>query len=263
MNDLFNARRFLLLLKKTFIERPVQTFGIMGLLLVLSVILYAVVKKIAGFSPAQNITLIWGLAGGGFFLTSFVFGYFGTNANGCSYLTLPVSFLEKWLCAIVIAGILYPVVFLSCYHLIDVIFVAAYHRSLDPTSIFYRQLYDGVFTEDLNGRVAWKIYSLFLTFNGCMLMGGLYFNRTAFIKTAITIASLFLIIWGADWMIANLLFDHVQDAAPYYVTLSIGKETGTLILPTKIEGFFHDGFAYVIPLILWVLPLVRLREKEF
>src|ERR1700759_4563749 len=108
MNDIFNIKRFALLFKKTIAERPVQNVGVTGLLLVLSFILYVVAKKLAGFGPAQNLTFIWGLAGGGFFLASFVFGYFGTNASGSSYLTLPVSFLEKWLCSILIAGIFYP-----------------------------------------------------------------------------------------------------------------------------------------------------------
>ena len=65
-------------------------------------------------------------------------------------------------------------------------------------------------------------------------------------------------------MIANILFGSVNDAGPYdHVTLAVGKEEGTLILPSNIESFFHYGFAFVIPVILWILPLSRLKEKEF
>src|SRR3954467_10100626 len=139
MNNTFNIKRFGFLFKKTVLERPIQTVGVMGLLLVLSLILYTVVKKLVGFNAAQNLTFIWGLSGGGFFLASFVFGYFSTNASGSSYLTLPASYFEKWLCGILIAGVLYPLVFLVFYHLMDMAFVAAYHNSLDPTSVFYKQ----------------------------------------------------------------------------------------------------------------------------
>src|SRR6478736_4112517 len=117
MNDTFSIRRFGLLFKKTIAERPIQTVGVMVLLLLLSFILYVAAKKIIGFGPAQNLTLIWGLAGGGFFLASFVFGYFSNNASGSSYLTLPVSYFEKWLCSIIITGVLYPIIFLVFYHL--------------------------------------------------------------------------------------------------------------------------------------------------
>ena len=104
MNNTFSIKRFRLLFKKTIAERPVQTIGVMALLLILSLILYVAAKELAGFGAAQNLTFIWGLSGGSFFLASFVFGYFSTNASGSSYLTLPASYFEKWLCGILIAG---------------------------------------------------------------------------------------------------------------------------------------------------------------
>ncbi|MBO9619620.1 MAG: hypothetical protein J7539_11345 [Niabella sp.] len=264
MSDLFNAKRFALFFRKTIAERPILTVGVMALLLILSILLYTIIKKIAGFGPAQNITMIWGLAGGSFLLTSFVFGYFGTNANGCSYLTLPVSFLEKWLCAIIIVLIIYPVLFLLCFHITDSLFVAAYHNSLDPASPFYKQFYESVYTLDLTGFFAWKVYSLFLTLTGCMLVGGLYFNKAALIKTSIAITLLTLAIIGINWLMAFSIFRNVVDAAPYnHVVLSIGRETGTLILPTQAGNIFSTGLKYVIPGFLWLLPLIRLREKEF
>ena len=155
MNEVFSIKRFLLLFRKVIIERPTQTLGVTTLLLLLSSILYVAAKKLAGFGPAQNLTFIWGLAGGGFFLSSFVFGYFNTNASGSSYLTLPASFVEKWLCGILIVGILYPLLFLLFYHVMDIAFVTSYHNSLDKASLFYKQQYESVYTFNLNGIVAW------------------------------------------------------------------------------------------------------------
>jgi hypothetical protein len=264
MNEVFSIKRFLLLFKKIIAERPTQTLGVAALLLMLSFILYVAAKKIIGFGPAQNLTFIWGLAGGGFFLSSFVFGYFNTNASGSSYLTLPASFLEKWLCGILLAGILYPLIFLLFYHIMDVAFVSAYHNSLDKTSIFYKQQYESVYSFDLNGIVAWKVYALFLQLTGVMLTGGLYFNKIPFIKTALAFCIIVLAIFGLNWLIANAFFNNVSDAGPYdHITLSVGKQTGTLILPTGLENFFHTAIAFVIPVILWFLSLLRLREKEF
>jgi hypothetical protein len=97
-----------------------------------------------------------------------------------------------------------------------------------------------------------------------MLTGGLYFNKIPFIKTGIVICILLFLIIGLNWMIATILFDHIDDAGPYdHVTLAVGKEQGTLILPSGIESIFRYSFAFVIPVILWILPLSRLREKEF
>ena len=264
MNDIFNLKRFLLLFKKVIAERPTQTVGVTALLLLLSFILYAGAKMVAGFGTAQNLTLIWGMAGGGFFLSSFMFGYFNTNAGGCSYLTLPASFFEKWLCAILIAGILYPIIFLSFYHLVDVAFVTAYHNGLDRSSIFYRQQLESVYSFDLNGMIAWKVYALFLQLTGVMLVGSLYFNKIPLIKTGLAVCLLFFIIYGLKWLIAASLFQNVNDAGPYdHVNIQVGKEAGTLILPAALENTFHIAIAFVIPVILWFLPLARLKEKEF
>ena len=275
MNDVFSPKRFAALFKKTIAERPLQTVGVTLVSLVLSFLLYVSVKKFFGFEPAQNLTFLWGLTGGGFFLSSFVFGYFGSNSSGSSYLTLPASFFEKWLCSILIAGVLYPIIFLLFYHLIDVAFVAAYHKGLDPNSLFYKQQYESVFTFDLNGIVAWKVYPIFLLLTGSMLTGSLYFNKIAFIKTAICLCIMIFLIIGINWLIAGAIFKNInaavigspfgmKDTRPYdRVTLYVGKETGTLLLPPHLDNFFHVALSFVVPFVLWFLPLLRLREKEF
>ncbi len=264
MSEIFNGKRFAQLMRKTFAERPVQTIGVTVLVLFLSFIIYVAAKKLVGFAPAQHLSFIWGFSGGGCFLASFVFGYFSNRANGSSYLTLPASSFEKWLCGILIAGVIFPVIFLFFYHAMDMLFVAAYHNSLDPTSVFYKQQYEMVYTFDLNGIVAWKIYSLFLLLTGSMFTGGLYFNKIPFIKTAIALCLVSFIVIGLNWLIAGIFFHNVNDAGPFdHVTLAVGKEEGTLILPSNIQNIFHYADAFVIPAILWLLPLQRLREKEF
>ncbi|MEP6682193.1 MAG: hypothetical protein ABJA35_02995, partial [Parafilimonas sp.] len=142
MSNTFNAKRFWRLFKKTLLERPIQMFGLTALLLTLVLILYVVAKQLSGFGAAQNLSFIWGLPGGSFILASFVFGYFSSNASGSSFLTLPASHFEKWLSGVLIVGILYPVIFLLFYHLIDVSFVTLYHNSLDTSSPFYKEQYE-------------------------------------------------------------------------------------------------------------------------
>ncbi len=264
MNNTFNAKRFGLLVKKALLERPAQMFGFTGLLLALVLILYAVIKSLAGFNGAQNLTFIWGLPGGSFFLASFVFGYFSSNASGSSFLTLPASHFEKWLCGVLIAGILYPVIFLIFYRIIDTSFVAMYHNSLNSSSPFYKQQYQSVFLFDFNGFIAWKVYPMFFFLTGAMLVGSLYFNKVAFIKTAIIISILCIGVFGLNWMIAKLFFGNISDAGPFnHVTIPVEKEEGSIELPSGISYAFNYSISYIIPTILWILAFTRLREKEF
>ena len=65
-------------------------------------------------------------------------------------------------------------------------------------------------------------------------------------------------------MIAKILFGDIVDAGLYnHVTLPFGKEEGVLLLPSQWEDIFRYSTSYIIPAILWFLPLLRLREKEF
>jgi len=264
MNNTFHAKRFGKLVKKTLLERPMQTLGLTGLLLALSLILYSVIKTFGGFNPAQNITFIWGLAGGGCFLASFVFGYFSSNAMGSSFLTLPASNFEKWLCGVLIAGVFYPIIFLLFFRLIDSSFVTIYHHELDPAGPFYKQLYQSVYIFDFNGFVARKVYPMYWFLAGAMLVGSLYFNKVGFIKTAIGISILIVSEIGLNWLMATLLFGQVNNAVPFSsVRLPAGKAEGTIELPSGFVNIINDSLWYVLPSLLWLLAFTRLREKEF
>ena len=242
-----------------------QMIGFPCLLLTVVLILYAVVKALSGFEMAQRISFFAGLAGGSFFLASFVFGYFLSNASGSSFLTLPASNVEKWLCGILIAGIFYPTIFLIFYYSIDTGFVALYHKSLDPASPFYKQAYEAVYTFEFNGIVARNVFIMFFIYTGAMLLGSLYFNKVAIIKTAITLCGIYLLIYGSNYLFATMLFGHIDEVAGLFgfVAIPVGREVGFVELPAGVVQIFRCLFLYVLPACLWLLSFTRLREKEF
>lgn len=264
MNNTFNAKRFGLLFKKTLFEKPMQLFGFTGLIFLLILIVYYIFKTFVNFQAAQGASFMWGLIGGDFVLASFMFNYFSSVANGSSYLTLPVSNFERWLCAVVIAGILYPLVFLIFYRIMDASFVAAYHNSLDPNAPFYKIRYDAVYLFAFDGRIARLCYPMFLVFSGMMLVGSLYFNKVALVKVALFTCILFFAIYGLNYLFAGLMFNNIDDAFPFqHVAILVGKEVGSVELPKNV----HDPIWYFInfglPVVLWGVSFIRLREKEF
>jgi hypothetical protein len=264
MNDIFSVKRFGLLLKKTLFERPIQFFGYTGLMLLFIFIVYAFVKSQIGFQPAQNLSFIWGLAGGGCFLASFVFSHFSSNASGSSFLTLPASTFEKWLCGAVIAGVLYPLVFLIFFRIMDISFVAIYHNHLDPGSPSYKTQYNSVYIFPLNGLVAGRVFPMFVFLAGAMMVGSLYFNKVSFIKVAIAICLVMVTGFSLNWAIARIFFGNINDAGPFnHVTIPVGKEEGFLELPKTMANIYFYFFVYIIPAVLWLISYIRLREKEF
>ena len=264
MNDTFNFKRFLLLLQKTLLERPMQLFGFTGLIILLSLVFYFVFKSIEGFKEAQDLTFMWGLVCGGSFISSFMFSYFFSNASGCSYLTLPASHFEKWLCGVLIAGILYPLVFLLSYRAIDASFVALYHQSLNASAPFYKEKYEAVYMFAFDGRVANKVYPIIFFTSGAMVVGSLYFNKVAFIKVALVLTVCCLGIFGLNWLVAKSVFGSIEALFPFRnVHIILGKETGSIDLPKTSQLISTYSLCYIYPALLWVLAYVRLKEKEF
>ncbi len=264
MNNTFNIKRFGWLMKKTLLERPAQLFGFPGLQLTLVFILYYVAKTLAGFGSAQNLSFNYGLPIGTCLVSSMVFGYFSSNAMGSSFLTLPVSNFEKWLCGILIACVLYPTIFLIFYRIMDASFVSFYHDGLDASSPFYKEQYESVYIFSFNGILAWKTYQTFFFFTGAMLVGSLYFNKIPLIKSAISICILSMGIVGLNWLMAKLFFGNFNEAGAFnYVAIPIGKQEGIIEMPDVVGKIFTYSIWFVIPGLLWILSFTRLREKEF
>jgi hypothetical protein len=264
MNNTFNARRFGLLLKKMLLEKPTQILGFTGLIFLFILIVYYLMKTFGSFLGAQSIAFLWGFVGGDFILAAFVFNFFNSAASGSSYLTLPVSNLEKWLTAVVIVAVLYPLTFMVFYRIMDAGFVLAYHNSLDPNGPFYKQMYEAVYLFSFTGRLARQCYPMAAVCSGFMLIGALYFNKTALIKVALAICILCFGIYGLNYLFAGMLFKNLADAFPFqYVVISVGKETGSVDLPQNVHHPVWFFLNYGLPVILWAVALIRLREKEF
>lgn len=265
MNNTFNLHRFGLLFKKTLLERPVQMFGFTGLLLAMILIIYSVAKTFAGFSTAQNLTFLWGLIGGSYLMASIVFNHFYSNAIGSSYLTLPASHFEKWLCGILIAGVLYPAIFLLFYRFMDASFVTIFHNSLDPAAPFYKERYQSVNVLSFNGFFAWKVYSLFPFAVSAMLAGSLYFNKAVLIKVSLVICSIVIVVFLLNHLFAKIVFGgSVQNSWPFHwVDVQVGKTGGNIELPEKIADIAFYGLSYAFPAILFFTSFIRMREKEF
>ncbi|MBK7938154.1 MAG: hypothetical protein IPJ82_14175 [Lewinellaceae bacterium] len=265
MKDIFEFRRFFLLLKKTMLERPVQIAGFTGLMLLTSFALYAFCYWPLGrLDLAQSATFLAGLAVGGSYLASVVFGYFSNNARGYAFLTLPASGFEKWLCGVLVTGVLYPAVFILFFSIMDRAFVALYHNGLNPTAANYALMtrYAQVFA--LTGPVAQNVYTLFFVFAGAMLVGTLYFNKVSFVKVALILFGLFFFLYTFNFGIAKALMGDIGNAMPFqFVAVRAGYDFERIELPENWSGAVEMAIRYVFPASLWLIALVRLRDKEF
>jgi hypothetical protein len=264
MNDTFNLKRFWWLLKKTILERPAYMLGLLGLILGCSLLVYSFFFSMGNWEPAHQVTFFLGLAGGGCFITSSIFGYFSTRSCGVSYLTLPSSHFEKWLCSVVIIVVFFVPVFLAFYRVMDITFVNLYRTSLDPALPDYKNLLERAHVYSFHDSFVTIFFIVFFNGTGAMLLGTLYFNKVSFIKTAIIMSLLFILTFILNFYISKMFFQNVRYAMPFNdVGINVGKEAGLIELPAA--AFLITGFIikYITPVCLWGLAYLRLREKEF
>ena len=164
-----------------------------------------------------------------------------------------------------IAGILYPAIFMLFYRLMDASFVSIYHNSLDPAAAFYEDRYESVSTLSFNGIFAWKVYPMFLFAVSAMLAGSLYFNKAGLIKVSLVICGLLIGLYLLNHLFAKIIFGITIEEATifHHVTIPVGKSDGSVLLPEKISDLAFNIVSYVFPAILFITSFIRLREKEF
>lgn len=263
MNDHFNLSRFGWLFKKSILERPAQMLGLLGLTLAITLLTYAIVQSMVGIGKAQVPAFTIGLIGGGSFMASAVYGYFSSNASGSSFLMLPASHLEKWLCGVLITGVLFILFYLGFYRLLDTFFVNHYHNSLDPKSPSYQAMYQAVEVFNFDSITCRSVFVMFVNIAGTMLVGSLYFNKVSFIKVALINCTLIIGLYFINLMFASLFFDHIDLAVPFKTLfLKVGDDVGLLDLPASVDKVIFIIMTFVFPAALWITAYVRLAEKE-
>jgi hypothetical protein len=264
MNDIFSLQRFGWLMRKIIVERTAQVLGTIGFCIIATFIIYAMTRLLQGMEVAQNAAFELGLAMGGPLVASIVFGYFNNNATGASFLTLPASVLEKWLSGILITGLVYFFLFLLSFRIIDLAFVAQYHHSLDPHLPYYKEQYEAVHLFSFTEFVASSTYMMFFNFCGIVMLGALFFNKAAFIKTALIVCGISVGGFLLNLLAVSLLIKNTQIAFPFSVVwIWVRNERTPLQLPPDSAEKVKFIFRFVLPAIFWGLSLLRLKEKEF
>lgn len=263
MNDHFNLTRFGWVFKKSILERPVQMLGLLCLTLTITILTYSILQSNVGIAKAQGVAFTIGLIGGGSFMASAVYGYFSSNASGSSFLMLPASHLEKWLCGVLITGVLFTLVYLGFYRLLDMFFVNHYHNSLDPNSPSYKKMYQSIELLNFDSSFCRITFVMFANIAGAMLVGSLYFNKVSFIKVALIICMLLITIYFVNMIIASMFFDNIDMAIPFKTLfLKVGNEVGVLGLPASVDKVVFIIMSFVFPATLWGTAYLRIVEKE-
>lgn len=272
MNQTFNLKRFALLFKKHTIEQYKTYF--MSIVVLIG-ILFLTMGFVA-FSQTQTISendqagffSVFLLLSGCIF-TSTVFSAYGNKKKAIPALTLPASHLEKYLVAWLYSFIIFLVVYVVSFYLVDFIIItasnsASANKSVDlagnATAVRKVGLLN-IFSSET------KLYIFFLPYSvlhAITLWGAIFFEKFNFIRTGFSVFALLLILTMINGPILKSMIDaKVTSYMPFYgVNILEGNGSSWNI---QLNGPYQGItllVVYLLTVILWCSAFFRLKEKE-
>ena len=270
MNDVFNFRRFVTLLKRLFLERGIKLLGALIFILVICGLLLFLFASIepGGFIGNRDVIFAMGLVLGPILYTWILANEFSNEAIGISYLTLPFSVFEKWVANVVVGYGAFTILFIGAFKVLDrwiIIFLKdkfATHPNIEVLS---------------NRFVSLELNELFLlpVFLGwiislCIFIGVLRFRKNALFYSLSLFFVCFLGYLFAHYGIAQVIFGgnvvyHPGSLFPYS---SLVVEAQDAVLDKyKIPPLFeiqHGIYLTFVPVLIFLAwsYFVQLKEKQ-
>jgi len=268
MNQTFSFQRFSLLVAKHWAEnRKRYLLSILAFISLLFVWFLFVMLTDSSHplaSGLQEITFVFTLFLVGPFYASQYFNELSSKTKGTNYLMVPASALEKLLCSV-----LYSIVLFFIVDFLVILTANIAHPSYNNT-----QLPDGrnlkavatnMFTIKAGGAgeqsISYYFLSIFLAVQSAALLGSIYFNKYSYIKTAISLALIFLIVALLEIKILMSFMPKGHYWGTGFEIYADGTKK-VVLLPawtkTVLELLLFNAF----PIIFWITTYFRLKEKE-
>jgi hypothetical protein len=265
MNDTFDIKRFGLVFKKLIFEKSLNLVGSFVLVALLTWVVHHLNGDMSeGWRMAQTQSFIPSLIFGGIFWVSVGFNHFSDKTEGYGFLTLPASHFEKWLSVVILTSI-FLVGFCLFFRVMDASYMSYYRTHLNPQLKNYKFLYDSAqvmpFWGDTKGIMS-HAFVYFFFFTGIMAVGSVYFNKMALVKTMFLLAGIIALCQFLNSNITSIFFQNDFNAHLFWNSVRIKSTGEDVVLPRNINQVQTTFFSYLLPIILWLIALVRLREKE-
>jgi hypothetical protein len=273
MNNTFELKRFSLVFKKLLFERSIMLYGSFTLVALFTWFIYhttiGVHFNISSFQMYEMQAFAIGLNLGGIYWVATGFNYFAHKEEGYNYLTLPASHFEKWLSVLLLLFVFF-VFYCLFFRVLDTLYINYLKNHLNlPQDSYANKMYFYRHVEPLSfwGNTSVSMmapYSIFIYMTGLMAIGGLYFNKTALIKTIFASIGLFILFHYFHYFIAEKIFQTEVKIIPFMMpTIILNKGNEVTYLPQPILLIYSVLFTIVLPISFWLIALIRLREKEF
>lgn len=273
MNNIFNFRRFGLLLRKTIYEKGLVLGGTLLLTSVIILFLYTVSTTARTSSFAHNIGFVAGILSSTAFV-SLLLSNFSRKSAAVSFLTLPCSNFEKWLMIVALTFLIYLPLFLFIFKVIDTFYLDYYREiAVNKFHLTSKQLEEDLpyltynFDKQDNSLSFTTFLACFTGFSGFTTLGSLYFNQKSYVKSALVFLGLFLVLsFLADTLFSLIIGEKVTTAGVFNFVKALvstnEKKTFSINATESIKNLVQYFMMIFVPVILWLISLVRFSDKE-
>jgi len=272
MNQFFSFKRFTLLVFKHWADNKkrygLSILAFMGLLTAWFVltILTNVNRPMA--TDVQYITFFLSLFAVGTFFASQYFRDLGSRAKGSNFLLVPASAFEKLLCGILYTVVLFFVVFMSIFYLVDFLMVNISNHLIATDGPTHKPVIINVFKIALlrfNTDTTINFLLFFFSVQSVFMLGSVYFSKYSFIKTIISgFVGGFILFCFMYFFNEQLLpdGDYVKGFLTSYLVYIDGVHDRLVQVPSWIGEVFRFLVMYAIAPYLWIVTYYRLKEKQ-
>ncbi len=267
MNQTFEWKRLALLLKKFWAENKKQ-YGLSMIALAGLLVIYFLFLLIVDETPLargeQQMTYYFSLFIVGSFFASQFFSDLSSRTKTSNFLMLPASLLEKLICGILFVLPLFFLLFTLTFYVVDTLMVTGANLFHPFYQNEYKLPVANVFTGPaIPARGVPYVFLVFAVAQSAYLLGGVYFQKYSYIKTAIVQFCVFIILF----LLIYFLRRTVMPAGDYesFTTYRFYEAEGTdklVQLPGWIDGLIRYVLIYTIPPFFWYVTYLRLKEKE-
>lgn len=259
MNQFFAQKRFSLLVLKHWADNKkrytLSLLAYVGLLITwftFGLIIMGIPEGSGLPEEVQRTTFFFSLFAVGTFYASQYFSDLGSREKGSHFLLVPASHFEKLLCSLFFTVILFPLLLIACFYLVDVIMVAIANSFSANRPNGGKSTVANIFEVALinfNSQRAIYLLPFSISIASLFLLGSVYFKKYNFIKTIIT-----------GFVVCLLFFFLV-----YVITQHILPEKADDYYFSKIAHWFPtfvQVLAYAVAPLSWIATYKVLKGKQ-
>lgn len=275
MNSAFDFNRWLLYIGKHWNENKKKYLLSLGAIAGLLVLWCSFIMLINPRQPLkpdmQAITYYVGLILTGCLFASMMFSNLNEGATGIHFLLVPVSALEKLLCALLFSAVLFFISYTLIFYVVDFSMVKISNSIIETAAkrdhiLAKTQEIINVFQTPREQGDNFYIFFLIFFFGvqSAFLLGSVYFVKFNFIKTTVSV----LVIFVAFMFLVHKLMHLFMPPGNFYEPFSVYRvwqpdnTQVAVLLPVWISNILLFLFKYTLAPVFWVATYFRLKEKE-